>query len=156
MSYTSFWIGSFRDSFVYKLLLGTILELIYNQTSMTYYNIYFLQHIFRCRTEYFKNSFFHISLVNGVNLIQTFVALVIIKLLVMQCWNLWDQSKRKSSISEHKFRHGFKDTLNPLCSCSIETQIYFLRYHFCNSNRGTLMNDLENIPISFSTVNDKN
>ena len=35
-----------------------------------------------------------------------------------------------SHLREHKFRHGFKDTLNPLCSCSIEaeaTAYYFLR-----------------------------
>ena len=29
---------------------------------------------------------------------------------------------RLSHLSEHKFRHGFKDTLNPLCSCSIEAE----------------------------------
>ena len=41
-----------------------------------------------------------------------------------------------SHLREHKFRHGFKDTLNPLCSCSIEAEItthYFLRCHLYNS-----------------------
>ena len=64
-----------------------------------------------------------------------------------------------SHLREHKFRHGFKDTLNPLCSCSAEattTIHYFLRCHFYNSNRATLMNDLENIPISFSMVSYNN
>ena len=63
-----------------------------------------------------------------------------------------------SHLREHKFRHDFKDILNPLCSCSIETETitnYFLRCPFYNSNRANLMNDLENIPISFSTVSDK-
>ena len=31
-----------------------------------------------CRTEYFKNYFFRMTLMNGINLIQTFVALVLI------------------------------------------------------------------------------
>ena len=63
-----------------------------------------------------------------------------------------------SNPCEHKFGYGFKDTLNPLCSCSIEVETtthYFLRFHFNNSNRDTRMNDLENLPIFFSTVSDK-
>ena len=27
-----------------------------------------------------------------------------------------------SHLNEHKFRHNFDDTLNPLCSCSLETE----------------------------------
>ena len=64
-----------------------------------------------------------------------------------------------SHLRQHKFRHGFKDTLNPFCSCSIEAETtthYFLRCHFYNSNQATLINDLENIPISFFTVSDNN
>ena len=40
-------------------------------------------------------------------------------------------------LRKHKFRHGFKDQLNPLCYYSIEAETtthYFLRCHFCNSN----------------------
>ena len=36
-----------------------------------------------------------------------------------------------SHLSEHKFRHNFTDTLNPLCSCSLEmedTDHHFVRY----------------------------
>ena len=39
-----------------------------------------------------------------------------------------------SHLREHKFRHNFADTLNPLCSCSLETEdteYYFLR---CQNN----------------------
>ena len=35
-----------------------------------------------------------------------------------------------SHLCEHKFRHGFRDILNPLCPCSTETETtahYFLR-----------------------------
>ena len=59
---------------------------------------------------------------------------------------------------EHKFRHGFRDILNPLCSCSIEAEIfahYFLRCHFYNANRSTLMNELNEIDSSFSPTNEK-
>ena len=55
----------------------------------------------------------------------------------------------------HKFRHGFKETINPPCPCSTEAETtihYFLRCHFYNSNKTTLRNDLENIPTSFSAV----
>ena len=33
-----------------------------------------------------------------------------------------------SHLNEHKFRHNFRDTLNPLCTCSLEpeTSIHFL------------------------------
>ena len=62
-----------------------------------------------------------------------------------------------SHLGERKFRKDFRDKLNPLCSCGIEietTTEYFVHCHFHNLNRAVI-NDLENIPISFSTVSDK-
>ena len=62
-----------------------------------------------------------------------------------------------SHLREHKFRHGFRDILNPLCPCSIETETtahYFLRCHFYNANRSSLMDELNKIDISFSTLNE--
>ena len=59
-------------------------------------------------------------------------------------------------LREHKFRHNFADTLNPLCSCSLETkdtEHYFL---FCQNNlsfRTTLMNDLNNISTAIASIN---
>ena len=53
-----------------------------------------------------------------------------------------------SHLREHMFRHNFADTLNPLCSCCLETEDtehYFLR---CQSNfslHTTLVIDLNNI-----------
>ena len=32
------------------------------------------------------------------------------------------RNKSCSHLSEHKFRHNFADSLNPLCSCSLETE----------------------------------
>ena len=52
-------------------------------------------------------------------------------------------------LSKHKFRHNFVDSLNPLCSCSLETestlQFFFLRCQNCTTLRRTLVNDLNNI-----------
>ena len=54
------------------------------------------------------------------------------------------------------FRHNFADTLNPLCSCCLETEDtehYFLR---CQNNLSfctTLMNDLNNINTAIASLN---
>ena len=59
-----------------------------------------------------------------------------------------------SHLREHKFRHGFRDIR--LYPCSIEaktTAYYFLRCHFYYANRSALMNELNEIDISFSTLN---
>ena len=59
-----------------------------------------------------------------------------------------------SHLREDKFRHGFRDILNPLCPYSTETTAhYFLRCHFYNANRSPLMNELNEIDSSFSTLN---
>ena len=64
-----------------------------------------------------------------------------------------------SHLREHKFKHNFQDTLNPLCSCSIEaesTSHYFLRCYFFDVLRATLMNDLTNIDNDLPTVRAEN
>ena len=46
------------------------------------------------------------------------------------------------------FRHNFADTLNPLCSCCLETEDTEHYFPHCPNNvsfRTTLMNDLNNI-----------
>ena len=64
-----------------------------------------------------------------------------------------------SHLREHKFKHSFRDTLNRLCSCSIEvesTSHYFLRCHFVDTLRATLMNDLRNIESNLRTFRNEN
>ena len=59
---------------------------------------------------------------------------------------------------EHKFRHNFADTLNPLCPYSIEperTMYFFLHCHFYNVIWANLMSDLLNIDSSLPTENDE-
>ena len=59
-------------------------------------------------------------------------------------------------LKQHKFRHNFADTLNLLCSCSLESEDaenYFLR---CQNNLSfcpTFMNDLNNINTTIASLN---
>ena len=53
-----------------------------------------------------------------------------------------------SHLNEHKFRHNFANTLDPFCSCSLETENlahFFLRCRNYNNICITLMNELNNI-----------
>ena len=57
-----------------------------------------------------------------------------------------------SHLQEHEFKHNFQDTLNLLCSCSIEvesTSHYFLRFHFFDALRPALKNDLRILTLTF-------
>ena len=54
-----------------------------------------------------------------------------------------------SHLNEHKVRHNFQDSLNPLCSCSLEVEttfiIYFLHCHYYNDIRKTLLDTVKEI-----------
>ena len=53
-----------------------------------------------------------------------------------------------SHLREHKFRHNFQDTINPLCSCSLEiesTSHFFLRCQNFIIPRINLMNELRKL-----------
>ena len=59
-------------------------------------------------------------------------------------------------LREHKFRHDFAGTLNPLCSCCLkteDTEHYFLRFQNNVSFCTTLMNNLNNINTAIAAVN---
>ena len=76
--------------------------------------------------------------------------LIIIRPLENDTYAIYDPLAGFSNLKEHKFRHNFTNTLNPLCPCSVETEDtehYFLRcqnnlhssyesfkqYQYCNS-----------------------
>ena len=139
-----------------------------------------------CKSEYFKNSFipnvinewnnlFHSLMTSGSNLdpdIQSstsydlfrntllkFIRPVQRKAFYINCSVGVKLLTRLRLGFSHlrEFRHGFRDILNPLCPCSIETETtahYFLRCHFYNVNRFALMNELNEIYSSFSTLNE--
>ena len=62
-----------------------------------------------------------------------------------------------SHLREHKFKHGFQDSLNPICSCGndIETSAHFLLYclHYSNE-RSTFPNTIKNINRNIFDKND--
>ena len=62
-----------------------------------------------------------------------------------------------SHLSEHKFRHNFADSLNSLCSCSLENESTF-HFFLCCQNYTTLqrafMTDLKNINDAIMTLNE--
>ena len=62
-----------------------------------------------------------------------------------------------SHLREHKFKHGFQGTLNPICSCGndIETSAHFLLQcpHYSNE-RSTFLNTIRNINRNIFDKND--
>ena len=53
-----------------------------------------------------------------------------------------------SHLREHKLKHSFQDTLNPLCSCGLDketTSHYFLRCPLFHAERSTLLNNINEI-----------
>ena len=63
-----------------------------------------------------------------------------------------------SHLKEHKFRHGFADTINPVCACGadIETTEHFLLCcHFYSTQRLELFDNLERLNSDFRNLNDK-
>ena len=64
-----------------------------------------------------------------------------------------------SNFWEQKLKHNFQDTLNPVCSCSIDVESishYFLPFPSFDVLRATLMNDLRNIDSDLPTLRDEN
>ena len=130
-----------------------------------------------CKSEYFKNSLIPNSIYEwnkldpdilssaSYNLFRN-TLLKFIRSAQRKTFNINDSVEVKlltrlrlgfSHLREHKFRHGFRGILNPVCSCSIEaetTEHYFLRCHFYNENRSALMNELNEIDSPFSTLNE--
>ena len=133
-----------RLCLIYKVLLNKVPKCIYELIPP-------FRHSFRnpnsftsltCRTDYFKNSFF-LSVINDWNKLDpkirnpTFylnfkIALInFIRPSENKIFNIHDEDGIKlltrlrlgfGHLSEHKFRHDFADTLNPLCPCSIENE----------------------------------
>ena len=66
---------------------------------------------------------------------------------------------RLSHLNEHKFRHNFRDTLNPLCTCNLEpeTNSHFLLHcpHYA-TQRQTLFNFIYSIDESIANLSDDN
>ena len=62
-----------------------------------------------------------------------------------------------SHLSKHKFKHNFKDCVNPLCSCSLEIEFlshFFLHCHHFRNIRATRLDDLQSIDINIPSFLD--
>ena len=63
-----------------------------------------------------------------------------------------------SHLNEHKFRHGFNDSVDPMCPCGSEvetTEHFFLRCQCFSIQRSELFNNLRNLDPSFSKLDTK-
>ena len=133
---------------------------------------------FRCRTDFFKNSFFPFSLSEWNKLdpqvrnIESFMSfrkslLNFIRPSENSIFNIHNPIGIKllsrlrlglSHLNDHKFKHNFQDRVNPLCSCSLEpetTSHYFLRcHHFCDI-RTTLVSEINLIYDGFCNLSDE-
>ena len=65
---------------------------------------------------------------------------------------------QSSQLKEHKFRHGFSDSINPTCTCGTEfetTEYFFLRCHFYSTQRLELFESLKKIDSIFFNLHEK-
>ena len=59
-----------------------------------------------------------------------------------------------SHLNKHKFKHNFKDCVNPLCSCSLEIESpshFFLHCHYFTNISSSLLDDLKPIDVNISS-----
>ena len=130
----------------------------------------------RCRTELFRNSFLPF-IVNEWNKLDSDIQnsdsygifrkklLAFIRPVGNSMYGIYDPFGVKlfnrlrlgfRHLPEHKFRHNFADTVNLLCSCTLETENtehFFLR---CQSNLSaglTIINKLSNISNVINSLN---
>ena len=133
------------------------------------------RHFFNCRTDCFKYYFFPDSLSEWSHLapeIQNSESIAVFKSKLLSfvrpskgaIFNVNDPEGVKylkrlrlrfSHLNEHKFRHGFLDTLNPLCNCSLEVEDnehFFLRCLNFENARRSLFIDISSINSSFKNL----
>ena len=129
------------------------------------------------KTDYFANYFSPTVLTSGidpairnVDKISSFkkALLAVIRPIPAAVYNINDPVGLKlltrlrvnlSHLNEHKFRHNFQDTLNPLCSCSLEPESithYLFHCLFYNDQRKTLLDSLCEIDESISNLSEAN
>ena len=63
-----------------------------------------------------------------------------------------------SHLREHKFKHNFQDTLNPLCPCSLEakdTYHFFMPYQNFPNQRNVLFDDLNLVNSEILKMSEK-
>ena len=133
--------------------------------------------VFPSKTDYFANSFFPYCInqwnnldpaIRNINTISMFkkALLKYIRTSPSLVYNVTDYVGLKlltrlrlnlSHLCEHKFQHNFQDTVNPLCSCSLESESvthFLLHCHFYTNQRKTLFDSLHDINTSIPNLSD--
>ena len=167
-----------RMSYLYKVISAKLPPYLYElfpllQMSHRYPGCF---QTFRCRTTFFQNSFLPFTItewdkldsdIENIDIYAMFrkKLLTFIRPLENDTYGIYDPLDVRlldrlrlgfSQLRKRKVRHNFADTLNPLCSCSLETEDaehYFLRSQNILSFYTTLMNDLSNINTAVASLN---
>ena len=132
---------------------------------------------FHCRTDCFRNSFFPSTLNDWCKLDETIRnsesilifksrLLSFIRPLESKVYNIFDLIGLKfvtclrlgfSHLNEHRFRHNFQDCMNPLYSCSLDTEDtlhYLLHYRHLSHYCIDLMNSVKLFLENFVSLSD--
>ena len=158
--------------FFYKIMKGLLPEYLFSYLDFSTQEKYSLRlsttsmiRPFPSKKKFFKNTFFPYCIsewnkltveIKNAKSINIFKKLILIKKKENSIFSICDPLGVKlltrlrlnfSHLNEHKFRHGFNDTLNPLCACGNDietTQHFLLRCHQYSSQRKELFEKLEN------------
>ena len=69
-----------------------------------------------------------------------------------------EKNSQFTHLNEHKFRHGFNDTVNPMCPCGADaenTEHFHLHCHCFSTQRSELFDYLYRLDPPFSKLNTK-
>ena len=133
--------------------------------------------IYNKNTDYFANSFFpyctdqwnaldpNIQNIQSISLFKKEL-LKFIRPSSAHVFDVTDYSGLKpltrlrlklSHLNEHKFRHNFRDTVNPLCTCSLEPESvthFLLHCQHHSTHRKTLLGSIFAIDATISNLSD--
>ena len=132
---------------------------------------------YKCRTNCFKHSFFPSTLNDSFNLdinIRNSESITLFKYRLLSfirpvqnsIYNIFGHKGLKfltslrlglSHLNANRFRHNFQDCLNPLFSCSLETEDtsqYLLHCHHFSNYSAHLMNSIKSVCDNFESMSD--
>ena len=164
--------------FFYKILNHLLPDYLYSYMDFYSQENYYLRSASTCairpfpsRTKSFKKSFFPYCINEWNNnltaKIRNAKSINIFKKSIINEKQEYDPLGVKllarlrlqfSHLNEHKFRHGFSDTVNPMCACGTEietTEHFFLRCHLYSTQRSELFESLRKVDSNFLNLHEK-
>ena len=166
--------------FFYKIVNGLLPDYFYSHLNFTSQQNYPLRSAkaskimpISARAKSFKKSFFSYCVnvwnnlktdIRNAKSISIFKKLVVSKKHGNSLFSVYDPLGEKlltrlrlefSHLKEHKFRHGFADTINPMCACGANvetTEHLLLRCHFHSIQRLELFHNLERASPDFKNL----